>query len=186
MVFIFDWLNIIMNSKIIYLGAGCFWCTEAVYKLFEGIISTQPGYAGGHTENPTYKEVCSGKTGHAEVVKVEYDPMIIGLKKILDIYFSMHDPTSKNRQGEDIGEQYRSIILYSEDSDKETICSYIKSITPQYQKPITTEVARLGVFYPAEDYHKNYYENNRLNPYCALVITPKLKKIMKEFGISKH
>ncbi len=173
-----------MEPKVIYLGAGCFWCTEAVYKLFDGVISTQPGYAGGHTKNPTYKEVCSGTTGHAEVVKVEYNPSKIALEKILDIYFSMHDPTSKNRQGEDIGEQYRSIILYSEDSDKSIIDSYIEGIRPKYKKPITTEVVKLAAFYQAEAYHKDYYENNRLNPYCALVISPKLSKIMKEFGIS--
>ena len=175
-----------MESKVIYLGAGCFWCTEAVYKLFKGIISTQPGYVGGHTKNPTYKEVCTGKTGHAEVVKVEYSPSIIPLEKILDIYFSMHDPTSKNRQGEDVGEQYRSIILYSDVSDKKTITDYIKHIKSDYEKPITTEIVKLITFYPAEDYHKDYYENNRFNPYCALVIAPKLKKIKKEFGIKPH
>ncbi|MEM3876680.1 MAG: peptide-methionine (S)-S-oxide reductase MsrA [Candidatus Micrarchaeaceae archaeon] len=175
-----------MVSKTIYLGAGCFWCTEAVYKLFNGIISTQPGYAGGHTKNPTYKEVCSGNTGHAEVVRVEYDPSILPLRRVLDIYFSMHDPTSKNRQGEDVGEQYRSIILYQEDSDKEIIDKYIEGIRPQYKKPITTEVVKLIEFYPAEEYHKDYYDNNRLNPYCTLVIWPKLRKIMKEFGIKGH
>ena len=175
-----------MVSKTIYLGAGCFWCTEAVYKLFNGIISTQPGYAGGHTKNPTYKEVCSGNTGHAEVVKVEYDPLILPLQRVLDIYFSMHDPTSKNRQGEDVGEQYRSIILYQEDADKGIIDKYIESIRPQYKKPITTEVVKLTAFYPAEEYHKDYYDNNRLNPYCTLVIWPKLRKIMKEFGIKGH
>jgi len=172
------------NAKRIYFGAGCFWCTEAVYKLFDGVISTLPGYSGGHTENPTYKEVCSGTTGHAEVVKVEYDPDKITLEKLLEIFFSMHDPTSKNRQGEDVGEQYRSIILYEDNADKEVIDSYIERIRHEYDKPIVTEVVKLKAFYSAEDYHKDYYENNKLQPYCMLVITPKLKKIMKKFSIS--
>jgi len=174
---------VIMASHKIVLGAGCFWCTEAVFKLFPGIISVTPGYAGGHTENPTYKEVCSGKTGHAEVAMVEYDDSKISLDQILDIFFAMHDPTSKNKQGGDIGEQYRSIILYTEDSDFDTIEKHIERIKSSYNKPIVTEVQKLGKFYEAEDYHKEYYEHNKLQPYCMFVIRPKLSKIKKEFGI---
>jgi len=174
---------VIMASHKIVLGAGCFWCTEAVFKLFPGIISITPGYAGGHTENPTYKEVCSGKTGHAEVAMVEYDDSKISLDQILDIFFAMHDPTSKNKQGGDIGEQYRSIILYTEDSDFDTIEKHIERIKSSYNKPIVTEVQKLGKFYEAEDYHKEYYEHNKLQPYCMFVIRPKLSKIKKEFGI---
>jgi peptide-methionine (S)-S-oxide reductase len=172
-----------MASHKIVLGAGCFWCTEAVFKLFPGIISVTPGYAGGHTENPTYKEVCSGKTGHAEVAMVEYDDSKISLDQILDIFFAMHDPTSKNKQGGDIGEQYRSIILYTEDSYFDTIEKHIERIKSSYNKPIVTEVQKLGKFYEAEDYHKEYYEHNKLQPYCMFVIRPKLSKIKKEFGI---
>jgi len=145
--------------------------------------SVTPGYAGGHTENPTYKEVCSGKTGHAEVAMVEYDDSKISLDQILDIFFAMHDPTSKNKQGGDIGEQYRSIILYTEDSDFDTIEKHIERIKSSYNKPIVTEVQKLGKFYEAEDYHKEYYEHNKLQPYCMFVIRPKLSKIKKEFGI---
>ncbi|OJI08009.1 MAG: peptide-methionine (S)-S-oxide reductase [Candidatus Micrarchaeum sp. ARMAN-1] len=171
------------ETKKIYLGAGCFWCTEAVFKLFPGIKKITPGYAGGHTKNPTYKDVCSGTTGHAEVAMIEYLPSEITLEKLLEIYFAMHDPTSKNKQGADIGEQYRSIILYEEDSDKQEIEKYIEKIKPEFDKPILTEVKKLEAFYEAEDYHKDYYENNRFQPYCLFVIGPKLSKIRKEFGI---
>jgi len=178
-------ISVSMALHKIVLGAGCFWCTEAVYKLFQGVISITPGYAGGHTENPTYKEVCSGKTGHAEVAMVEYDDSKISLDTLLDIFFAMHDPTSKNKQGADIGEQYRSIILYMDDSDLEIIKKHIESIKGSYDKPIVTEVQKLVKFYEAEDYHKEYYEHNKFQPYCMFVISPKLSKIRKEFGISK-
>ena len=171
------------QTKKICLGAGCFWCTEAVFKLFPGIIKITPGYAGGHVINPTYKQVCTGTTGHAEVAMIEYDPSEISLEKLLEIYFAMHDPTSKNRQGADVGEQYRSIILYADEGDRQAIDSYINKIKPDFSKPILTEVKKLDEFYEAEDYHKNYYENNRFQPYCMVVIGPKLSKIRKEFGI---
>ncbi|MEM0201748.1 MAG: peptide-methionine (S)-S-oxide reductase MsrA [Candidatus Micrarchaeaceae archaeon] len=174
-----------MASKTIYLGAGCFWCTEAVYKMFPGIIKVTPGYAGGHTENPTYKEVCSGTTGHAEVAEITYDDEKLSLNKLLDIFFAMHDPTSVNRQGNDEGEQYRSTIMYMDNADRETIMKYIDGIKGNYGKPIVTKVEKLKKFYEAEDYHKDYYEHNRLQPYCMLVISPKLRKIKKEFGIGR-
>jgi len=171
------------TTKSIVLGAGCFWCTEAVYKMFPGIISVVPGYAGGHTENPTYKEVCSGKTGHAEVAKITYDPQKLSLDKLLDIFFAMHDPTSVNKQGNDEGEQYRSTIMYIDDSDLDTINRHIESIKGSFKKPIVTKVEKLKKFYEAENYHKDYYENNRIQPYCMFVITPKLHKLRKEFGL---
>ncbi len=171
------------TTKSIVLGAGCFWCTEAVYKMFPGIISVVPGYAGGHTENPTYKEVCSGKTGHAEVAKITYDPQKLSLDKLLDIFFAMHDPTSMNKQGNDEGEQYRSTIMYMDDSDLDTINRHIESIRGSFKKPIVTKVEKLKKFYEAENYHKDYYENNRIQPYCMFVITPKLHKLRKEFGL---
>ncbi|MEM0087018.1 MAG: peptide-methionine (S)-S-oxide reductase MsrA [Candidatus Micrarchaeaceae archaeon] len=172
-----------MQQKTIYFGAGCFWCTEEVFKLFDGVISTTPGYAGGHKENPTYKEVCSGTTGHAEVVKIVYDSAKINLDKLLDIFFAMHDPTSLNKQGEDEGEQYRSTIMYVDCSDLKTITKHIEKISKDYEKPIVTKVERLKNFYEAENYHKDYYENNRLQPYCMLVISPKISKIKKKFGV---
>lgn len=174
------------QTKNICLGAGCFWCTEAVFKLFPGIIGITPGYAGGHVKNPTYKQVCTGTTGHAEVAMIEFNPSQISLEKLLEIYFAMHDPTSKNKQGADVGEQYRSIILYTDESDRKEIDLYIDKIRPNFSKPILTEVKKLDEFYEAEDYHKNYYENNRFHPYCMLVIGPKLSKIRKEFGIKSQ
>lgn len=165
------------------LGGGCFWCTEAVFKLFPGVVRTDPGYAGGHTKNPTYKEVCSGKTGHAEVLKVEYDPDRISLDKVLEIFFAMHDPTSTDRQGNDVGAQYRSAIFYTDDADRAKIDSYIDSIRGEYSKPVVTAVGKLDAFYPAESTHKDYFARNPLQPYCMLVIGPKVRKIRKEFGV---
>jgi methionine-S-sulfoxide reductase len=172
------------KTDVIVFGGGCFWCTEAVFNMFEGVVKTTPGYAGGTTKNPTYEQVCSGNTGHAEVLKVEYDPDKAPLKKLLEIFFSMHDPTSINQQGADYGSQYRSIILYTESDQESVIEDYIKSIKGDYKKPIVTEVKKLEVFYPSEDYHKDYYKNNPLQPYCMLVIRPKIEKVKKEFGLS--
>jgi peptide-methionine (S)-S-oxide reductase len=172
-----------MGSKIemIVVGGGCFWCSEAIFKMFNGVVKTTPGYAGGTTPNPTYEQVCSGTTGHAEVIKLEYDPTIAPLEKLLDIFFKMHDPTSLNRQDADIGSQYRSIILYTSNKQKETIDKFIDKIRKNYSKPIVTEVKPLDTFYPSEDYHKDYYKNNPLQPYCILVIRPKIKKLEKDF-----
>ena len=170
-------------TESIVLGGGCFWCTEAVFKMFEGVVKTTPGYAGGHTKNPTYDDVCSGETGHAEVLKVDYDPKVAPLEKLLEIFFASHDPTSVNQQGADIGSQYRSIILYSDEGQKRVITDYIKRIAPGFKKPIATEVRKLDAFYESEDYHKDYYKNNPLQPYCMFVIRPKVGKIKKEFGL---
>jgi peptide-methionine (S)-S-oxide reductase len=154
----------------IILGGGCFWCTEAVLKLVKGVKSVTPGYAGGHTKNPSYEEVCAGNTGHAEVVKVEYDPSEICLEGILDVFFRSHDPTSINRQGNDIGTQYRSLII-STKQDELRVRAFVSKI-----RGATTEIQIEKPFYRAEEYHVDYYRKNPGQPYCRLVIKPKLDK----------
>jgi len=172
------------HKEIIILGGGCFWCTEAVFKMLKGIISVEPGYAGGHTKNPTYEEVCGGKTGHAEAIKIEYDPQVISLETLLTVFFATHDPTTLNRQGDDVGEQYRSTILYSTDEQKKISENFIKELDSSSSegKPVVTEVKMLKKFYPAEDYHKNYYENHKSQSYCQVIINPKLKKVQEKFA----
>uniref|UniRef100_A0A7C3HW79 Peptide methionine sulfoxide reductase MsrA n=1 Tax=Gracilinema caldarium TaxID=215591 RepID=A0A7C3HW79_9SPIR len=167
------------NKETIVLGGGCFWCIEAVYERIPGIQSAVSGYAGGKTEKPTYEQVCSGLTGHAEVVKVEFDPSRISLTEVLDIFFKAHDPTSENRQGADVGTQYRSIILYTTDEQKKEVQNYIKDLSDRkfYSKPIVTQVEPLKVFWPAEDYHQDYYELHPYAGYCRIVIAPKLDKL---------
>ncbi len=173
-----------MKSETIVLGGGCFWCTEAVFKMLKGVILVEPGYTGGNTNNPTYEDICSGNTGHAEVIKIEYDSLIITLKKLLTVFFATHDPTTKNRQGNDAGTQYRSIILYENDAQKMSAEKFIEELNASSQmgEPIATEVVKLGAFYPAEEYHKNYYENNKNQSYCQVVINPKLKKVQEKFA----
>ncbi len=172
------------GTKSIVFGGGCFWCTQAVLDMFKGVVKTTPGYAGGTTKNPTYEQVCSGTTGHAEVIKVDYDPKVVSLEKLLEIFFKAHDPTSVNQQGADVGSQYRSIILYSDAVERKTVEAYIKKIQPNYDKPIATEVKKLDAFYESEDYHKDYYKNNPFQPYCMFVIKPKIAKVKKEFGLA--
>ncbi len=169
------------GTESIVLGGGCFWCTEAVIKMLKGVSSATPGYAGGTAKNPTYEQVCTGSTGHAEVIQVKYDAGKVSLEKILEVFFAAHDPTSVNKQGADTGSQYRSIILYVDEKQRDIVTAYIKKIAKNYEKPIATEVKKLDVFYPSEDYHKDYYKNNPLQPYCLLVIRPKVSKIKKEF-----
>lgn len=166
----------------IVLGGGCFWCMEAVFNTLKGIIKATPGYAGGIIMNPNYKEVCGGGTGHAEVVSVEYDPAEISLEDILEVFFLTHDPTSLNQQGADIGTQYRSIILYTSEEQKERVEAFIDGIKKNYDKPVVAEVKPLERFYPAEEYHRRYYERNKNLPYCRLIISPKLEKLRKEAG----
>src|SRR3989338_10542952 len=170
------------KDEIIVLGCGCFWCTEAVFSMLKGVIKITPGYSGGFTKNPSYKEVCSGETGHAEVIKVEFYPSKIKLSKLLEVFFTSHDPTTPNKQGNDVGSQYRSIILYTNEKQKEEIEKYINKIKKNFTNHIITQVQNLEKFYSAEDYHKEYFKNNKLNPYCILVINPKVKKIKKEFS----
>ncbi len=170
-----------MIKKII-LGSGCFWCSEAIFSMITGINKVIPGYSGGHKENPSYEEVCEGNTGHAEVVYLEYDDKIISLQEILEIFFAIHDPTSLNRQGDDVGEQYRSVIYYFDDIDLETIRRVKENKSKEYTKEIVTEIDKAKNFYPAEDYHKNYFMRNPDKPYCKYVILPKVKKVSKEFS----
>jgi peptide-methionine (S)-S-oxide reductase len=169
-------------EKAIFAG-GCFWCTEAVFKVLKGVIKVTPGYSGGSREDALYPEVSSGKTKHAEVVMIEFDPKHISYKKLLDIFFASHDPTSIDRQGNDIGSQYRSIIFYTDQIQKEEALKHINELNSEskYDKPIVTKVEPFVSFYEAEDYHKNYFETHPENLYCDLVINPKVSKIKKEF-----
>jgi len=170
------------NKATATLGGGCFWCLEAVYNHIEGVTSVTSGYAGGHVPNPTYRQVCHGNTGHAEVVQVEYDPSVISYRDLLEIFFTIHDPTTKNRQGADVGPQYRSIILYHDASQKKTAEELIDALEAEdvFDDPIVTEIDPLDTFYSAEDHHQNYYENNPGQPYCQAVIMPKVNKLRKK------
>ena len=165
------------NKKII-LGGGCFWCLEAAFNEIDGIEDIS-GYAGGTTKNPTYREVCSGTTGYAEVVKIYYDPKKITLKQILEIFFQLHDPTTPNRQGNDIGTQYRSIIFYKTLEEKQIIEKALKEAQKKNSRPIVTQIEELTEFYIAEDYHQKYYEKNPNEGYCRVIIKPKLEKLKK-------
>jgi peptide-methionine (S)-S-oxide reductase len=174
--------------KTAVFGGGCFWCVEAVFKMLKGVISVSPGYAGGTPpasgRNPTYDEVSSGTTGHAEVAKIEYNPSEISFNDLLTVFFVSHDPTTLTRQGNDVGTQYRSIILYSDDEQKTEAEKFIKNLNDSSKEgaPVITEIKPLEKFYEAEDYHKNYYENHKEAPYCQIVINPKLEKVKKEFA----
>jgi len=175
------------EKETIVFASGCFWCTEAVFLTVKGVIEVIPGYVGGKTKNPSYKEVSAGKTGHAESAKIEFDPKIVSLEELLQVFFDSHDATSLNRQGNDIGTQYRSGIFYSDEKQKQEIEASVKKIQKNYEKPIATEIKKLEAFFPAEEYHKNYCKKNPLNPYCLLVVKPKLEKIKKKikFGVQK-
>jgi peptide-methionine (S)-S-oxide reductase len=172
-----------MNTQKITFGNGCFWCTEAIFKTLKGVKMATSGYMGGHTKNPTYGEVCNGNTGHAEVVEVEYDDDEISLDQLLLIFFRTHNPTSLNRQGNDVGTQYRSAIFYHTNEQKERAETMIIRLTNEkvFDKPIVTEVTQASEFFRAEDYHQDYFINNPGNGYCAAVIQPKLYKFAKEF-----
>ncbi|WP_456406618.1 peptide-methionine (S)-S-oxide reductase MsrA [Caldithrix abyssi] len=165
------------------LGGGCFWCLEAIYQRVKGVESVISGYAGGNVENPTYEAVCTGTTGHAEVVQITFNPDIISYEDILNIFWQIHDPTQLNRQGNDIGTQYRSVIFYHNDEQKQTALASKEQLKKEqvYQKPIVTEISPLDKFYAAEKYHQNYFNNNPSQTYCQLVIAPKLKKFKKSF-----
>jgi peptide-methionine (S)-S-oxide reductase len=164
------------------LGGGCFWCLEAVYKDLKGVSRVVPGYAGGALANPTYEQVCGGRTGHAEVVQITYDPAEVSFRDLLDVFFTIHDPTTRYRQGADVGPQYRSIILYHDEAQKLEAARAIAAIGEQrlWRAPIVTEVAPLETFYPAEIYHQDYYENNPRQRYCQIVIAPKVAKFRKQ------
>jgi peptide-methionine (S)-S-oxide reductase len=169
------------NNKKIYLGGGCFWCTEASFRIMDGVIGVVNGYAGGEKQNPTYEEVSDGSTGHAEVSEITYDEEKISLEKILTVFFKMHDPTSVNRQGNDVGPQYRSVILWTDSEQEKIIAKFVAAAQTEYAKPIATEVEQLERFWPAEEYHQRYFEKNPDAAYCRLVIAPKIKKLKEEF-----
>ena len=170
------------QTETITLAGGCFWCLEAAYNTIRGVTEVIPGYAGGTTPNPTYEQVCGGNTGHAEVVQVSFDPKIITLEEILEIFWAIHDPTTPNRQGGDVGTQYRSMILYTSDEQKEVAEKSIKAVAKLWPNPIVTELVPLETFYPAEEYHRNYFERNPSQAYCQVVINPKLKHLREQFA----
>lgn len=172
-----------LSDEIAILGAGCFWCTEAAFQEIEGVRKVEPGYAGGHVESPTYRQVCSGNTGHAEVARIIFDSEDLSYSEVLDVFFSIHDPTSLNKQGADVGTQYRSVIFYMNEKQNEEANRKIKELIDEkiYKEPIVTTVEPFTNFYEAEDYHKNYYKNNSYEPYCQIVISPKIKKLKKKF-----
>ena len=170
------------KSEIATLGGGCFWCVEAVFQRIEGVLSVKPGYAGGDIKNPTYKQICTGNTGHAEVAKIEFDPEKITYSQILNVFWQSHDPTTLNRQGNDVGTQYRSVIFFHDESQREIAeKSKIDADKSGYwDNNIVTEITLLNNYYDAEDYHDNYYNNNPNQPYCLFVIKPKLDKLEKQ------
>jgi peptide-methionine (S)-S-oxide reductase len=172
------------KSESAVLGGGCFWCTEAVIERLRGVTAVTPGYAGGTLPHPTYEDVSSGTTGHAEVIKVEFDPATVSYSTVLDVFFGTHDPTSLNRQGADVGSEYRSIILYVSDEQKKIAEQKILELKKEgiFDNPITTEVKKLDQFYPAEDYHKDFYTKNYGAPYCQFVISPKIAHLRERYS----
>ena len=164
------------------VGGGCFWCTEAAFKELEGVREVTSGYAGGHTEDPTYREVCSGDTGHAEVIKISYDSDEASLQDLLEFFFRIHDPTTKDRQGPDVGSQYRSIILYRDEEQKKEIKAFIEEKKDSYEKEIVTEIEELENFYTAEERHQDYFEKNPEDAYCTMHAQPKVDKAKKFKG----
>jgi peptide-methionine (S)-S-oxide reductase len=172
------------KSQVAVFGGGCFWCTEAVFDELRGVLSVVSGYAGGMVKNPTYEQVCSGGTGHAEVIRIEFDPSQIGFRDLMTVFFATHDPTTLNRQGNDVGTQYRSAILYANDEQKREAESFIKELdaAKTFSKPIVTTLEPLTEFYEAEGYHQKYYSNNPYQPYCQYMIPPKLDKLHRQFS----
>ena len=162
-------------------GGGCFWCIEAALEQLEGVDAAVSGYAGGHTEDPTYEAVCSGETGHAEVVRLEYDPDVVSYGTLLEAFFTIHDPTQLNRQGPDVGSQYRSIILYHDEDQREKTRAYIDALEEEYDDDVVTELQPLETFYEAEEYHQNYFEKNPGNAYCTFHAKPKVEKVREKF-----
>ena len=167
------------RTELATFGAGCFWCTEAVFQRMDGVLSVTSGYAGGHTKNPTYKEVCGGKTGHAEVTQVKFDPDRVTFDQLVDLFWQMHDPTTPDRQGHDVGTQYRSVIFYHSDEQHKTAEASRDAANKsgQFKSPVVTEISPASTFYAAENYHQDYFNRNKNAPYCLFNIVPKLKKL---------
>lgn len=176
--------RLMSEKKLATFGSGCFWCTEAVFQKIEGVEKVTSGYSGGKIKNPTYREVCSGRTGHAEVVQVTYEPSKINYEDLLEIFWKTHDPTTLNRQGNDVGTQYRSVIFYHDQEQKEKAEAYKAKLenAKAFDDPIVTEIAPYGEFYAAEEYHQNYYIQNSSQPYCSYIIKPKIQKAEKVFS----
>ena len=174
------------HTELATVGGGCFWCTEAVFQMLPGVKSVTSGYAGGTKENPTYKEVCAGNTGHAEVNQIEYDPKVISFEKLLETFWEAHDPTTLNRQGNDSGTQYRSIILYSSEAQRTVAEKSKAEAQKDLSQPIVTEIVPLKKFYKAEGYHQDYYRDNPNQPYCRMVIRPKVEKFEKKLKAAQH
>jgi methionine-S-sulfoxide reductase len=176
--------NMTTQTQIATFGAGCFWCIEACFKDMKGVISVVPGYAGGQKQNPTYQEVCTGKTGHAEVAQVVFDPKVISYEELLEVFWFVHDPTQLNRQGNDIGTQYRSVIFYHSDEQKALALKYLNRLEAEkvWDQKIVTQIVEINNYFEAEDYHHNYFENNPGNPYCQAVVRPKVDKFRKVFA----
>lgn len=171
-----------VQTEIATLGGGCFWCVEAIYQDLQGVLKVESGYSGGRIANPTYKDVCTGMTGHAEVIQVTFDPAIISFKEILEVFFTVHDPTTLNRQGNDTGTQYRSVIYYHSDLQK-TVAEEVKLASKEiWDDPIVTEISPFDKFYKAETYHQNYYKDNPNQGYCSIVIAPKVKKFRQKWA----
>lgn len=171
-----------MAAKELIVGGGCFWCTEAVFELLKGVSDVESGYANGHTPNPTYRDICTGETGYAEVIKITYDDSIITSDTLLDIFFAVHNPTTLNQQGADRGTQYRSTILYTDEETKKAAEASIEAAQSDYSDPIVTTIEPLKSYYRAEDYHQDYYRQNQMQAYCMAVIPPKLEKLKAKFG----
>lgn len=176
-------ISMTMNTDTATFGAGCFWCVEAAFESLKGVVSATSGYSGGKVKNPSYKEVCNGTTGHAEVVQVIYDPAVISFKDLLEAFFTVHDPTQLNRQGNDVGTQYRSAVFYHNEEQRQLSTKAIAELNAAaaFPNPVVTEVTAFSAFYPAEDYHQEYFANNPDQPYCAMVVQPKLDKFKKVF-----
>lgn len=172
------------KTAVATFGAGCFWCVEAVFMDLKGVISVISGYSGGHVENPTYKQVCSGDTGHAEVVQITYNPGEISFEELLEVFWKTHDPTTLNQQGNDVGTQYRSVIFYHDEEQKQLAEFYKQQLyaSGAFEDPIVTEIVPFEKFYKAEDYHQNYFNQNAFQPYCSFVIRPKVEKFREVFG----
>ncbi len=176
-------IHVNAEKEIATLAGGCFWCLEAAYDQLKGVEKVESGYAGGSVDNPTYQQVCTGTTGHAEVVQITFDPSVISYRELLEVFFTIHDPTTLNRQGADVGTQYRSAIFYHSPEQKAAAESVIAGLSAEkiWDNPIVTELAPLDEFYPAEEYHRDYYERNPGQPYCQAVIAPKVSKFRKKF-----
>ncbi|PWU05590.1 MAG: peptide-methionine (S)-S-oxide reductase [Terriglobia bacterium] len=172
------------RREIATIAGGCFWCLEAVYQNMEGILSVESGYMGGHVENPTYEDVCTGTTGHAEAVQLTYDAEVTCYREVLEVFFAIHDPTTRNRQGNDVGTQYRSAIFYHDESQKTTAEEVIRELNAEeiWPSPIVTEIQPAGRFFKAEDYHQNYFRTHPQQPYCSFVVAPKVRKFREKFA----